>query len=701
MILAEKPQALGLLRQSLGNSAAEFRPGQWEAIDAIVNRSERRLVVERTGWGKSSVYFIATKLLRESGKGLTLIVSPLLALMRNQIEAAESLGVNAQTINSSNSDNWSEILLSVQNDEVDALLISPERLANSGFVEKVLMPISQNIGLLVVDEAHCISDWGHDFRPDYRRLINILQSMPKTVSILGTTATANDRVIQDIQEQLGDVVVQRGSLMRDSLTLQTIEMPTQAARLAWIAENIGNIPGTGIIYTLTTRDAEQVADWLVSNGINAKAYHSGVTSDEFEDSDSYKIHLEDLLLKNEIKVLVATTALGMGYDKPDLGFVIHYQSPASIIAYYQQVGRAGRSIPVAYGFLLSGEEDDKINNFFRKSAFPKAEWVHSVLELLADHDGLTVSEIETCLNLRSGQIKKVLKFLSVETLSPVLKDGSRWMRTTNDYHIDTDKISKLTKQRLTEWDEIQAFIRHEGCQMQYLAAALDDPEPKPCGKCENCTGAEIVGCQIEHETGVRASQFLRHSEMDLKCGVQIPKGAFAEYEFSGNLHKNLRASMGKTLSRWGDAGWGETVRQNKNDGHFTEGLVEAVVEMINTRWNPEPAPTWVTCVPSINNPKLVPDFSQRVAASLGIPFYEVVTKVKNNDPQKFQENRFHQCKNLDGVFEISNIPESGPVLLIDDVIDSGLTMTVVSALLLRAGCDEVLPMALASSSVGG
>jgi len=698
--VAERQQALQLLRQALCNLGADFRDGQWDAIDAVVNKSERRLVVERTGWGKSSVYFIATKLLRAEGKGPTLIISPLLALMRNQIDSATAYGIKAETLNSSNPDDHSAIFSGIDKNEIDVLLISPERLANSEFVEKVLIPISQNIGMLVVDEAHCISDWGHDFRPDYRRLVSILQHMPKTVSILGTTATANNRVIEDIKSQLGDVVVQRGPLIRESLLLQTIVMSSQAARLAWLAQVIPEIDGAGIVYTLTTKDAEQIADWLTESGIDAKAYHGHIMADGFENSADYKIHLEREFLANNIKVLVATSALGMGYDKPDLSFVFHYQAPASIITYYQQVGRAGRGIPSAYGVLLMGNEDEKINDFFRKNAFPKTDWIDSVLELLEQSDGLSVPQIETCLNLRKSQIQKVLKFLSVESPSPIVKSGSRWFRTPNQYKFDTEKVTNLTTQRLTEWYEIQEYVEHSNCLMRFLASVLDDPNPKDCGQCENCLGHPIFIPEIQHDMGVKSTQFLKHSEKDLHCGVLIPKGAFSEYALSGKLPEELRASVGKTLSRWGDAGWGEMVRSGKQAGKFDMMLVDAVVDMIANRWTPDPAPTWITCIPSTNNPKLVPRFAQQVAEGLSLPFHAIVGKLKNNPPQKLQENRFHQCKNLDGVFSVEKIPIEGPVILIDDVVDSGMTLTVVSALLLQAGCGEVLPLALASSKAG-
>ena len=333
-----KENGLKLLRKALNNSSAEFRDGQWEAIDSLVNGKKKLLVVQRTGWGKSYVYFISTKILRDQGKGATVIISPLLALMRNQVEAAERLGLNAISINSTNPNDWEIQKQAVLNNEVDALLISPERLANERFMSDVLRPISDKIGLFVVDEAHCISDWGHDFRPDYRRIVSILQFMPDGMPILGTTATANSRVCDDIVSQLGNIEIIRGPLTRKSLILQNIKLDDQPSRLAWLKENIPNIPGSGIIYVLTKRDAQIVTKWLVQNNIKAFYYYSGAVNDEIEDSDTYRQYVEEALYNNQIKVVVSTSALGMGYDKPDLGFVIHYQAPGSIITYYQQVG---------------------------------------------------------------------------------------------------------------------------------------------------------------------------------------------------------------------------------------------------------------------------------------------------------------------------------------------------------------------------
>ena len=441
--MSDKQYSLGLLRQAIGNEAVDFRDGQWEAIDALVNRRERRLVVERTGWGKSLVYFIATRILRDQGSGPTLIVSPLLALMRNQVEAAEKLEIKAITINSTNQSEWQELQNNVLSGKADVLLISPERLANDDFVENVLIPLTEHIGLLVIDEAHCISDWGHDFRPDYRRLVNVLQRIPGNVPVLGTTATANDRVVRDVQQQLGGIIIQRGPLMRETLGLQTIQLPTQAERLAWLVDHINELPGTGIIYTLTRRDANQVAGWLKEHGVSAEAYYSDVNSDNFENSDSYRQYLEQQLLRNDIKALVATTALGMGYDKPDLGFVVHYQAPGSVVAYYQQVGRAGRSIEYAMGILMSGQEDGDIQDFFRRSAFPSEISVKTILEALEEHDGLSVRELEKIVNLRYGQIEHALKYLSVDNPSPVIKIGNAWRRTPTQYQMNNETDSSV------------------------------------------------------------------------------------------------------------------------------------------------------------------------------------------------------------------------------------------------------------------
>ena len=699
----ERQEAENLLRTAVGNPAVTFRQGQWEAIDALVNQRRKMLVVQRTGWGKSSVYFISTRILRDSGAGPTLIVSPLLALMRNQIEAADRLGVRAETINSTNRDHWDAIRNLVLQDKVDALLVSPERLSNEEFMESLLLPIADRIGLLVVDEAHCISDWGHDFRPDYRRLVGILRQMPPNMPVLGTTATANNRVINDVREQLGNLDIQRGTLARESLNLMTMRLPNPSERLAWLAQHIPNISGAGIIYVLTKRDADQVSRWLQSQGIEAYGYYSDVKHERFHGSDQYRTHLEDLLLDNKIKALVATTALSMGYDKPDLGFVIHYQAPSSVIHYYQHVGRAGRAIDKAYGILLSGSEDGRIHEYFRERAFPTEWQALSVLDALENSDGLSTTELDQRLNMRRRDIDEAMKYLSVENPSPVVMEGARWYRTPVRFQMNHSLIQRLTRQRESEWLELQEYVDSDTCLMAYLRNVLDDPETEDCGVCSVCLEWPEIRRSVDRNLVISAFSFLHHSEVPFKPKGYVPVGALQSYNIVGNLrNQNLMASEGRILSHWQDPGWGSDVAYDKqHNGYFRDDLVEAVADMYEKRWRPRPAPCWVTCVPSQNHPTLVPDFAKRLAMRLGLPFVDAIQKARDNEPQKNQQNSFHQCRNLDGAFAISGPIPQTPVLLVDDIIDSGWTVTVLAALLKQSGSGPVFPVALASTTPGG
>lgn len=691
-----KNQALSLLRQSLNNYTANFRDGQWEAIAALTQERSRLLVVQRTGWGKSLVYFLATRLLRDNGAGPTLLISPLLALMRNQIVAAGRIGIRAETINSSNLDEWELVKARLLAEQVDVLLISPERLANEDFREKILLPVAQRIGLFVVDEAHCISDWGHDFRPDYRRIVRVLQALPQNIPVLATTATANNRVVVDIINQLGqNLRVSRGLLNRDSLHLQNIYLPQPAARMAWLAQHLPTLPGSGIIYTLTIQDAKRVARWLKFQGIEAQAYHSQLDNEE-------RLILESQLLNNEIKALVATTALGMGFDKPDLGFVIHYQRPGSVVHYYQQVGRAGRAVDRAYGILLSGDEDEEIANYFIETAFPPQAHTQQVLNVLNQvEDGLSVPMLEQQLNLSKGQIEKVLKIVSLESPSPVTKQGNKWYATPIFYQPDPKRIEHLIQIRRNEQARMRAYMQSQECLMSFLARELDDPNPVACGKCAVCLDKLLLPETYSQAIINQAILFLRRSDQIIEPRKQVPSNALSSYGLTGRIPDNFRAEPGRALSLWGDAGWGEIVRRGKyQDKRFDDALVQGMVEMIQ-RWQPKPFPTWVTCVPSLNRPELVPDFAQRFARQLGLPFVPSVRKVRHNKPQKEMSNSYQQAQNLDGVFTVDSWEGiSGSVFLIDDMIDSGWTFTAIAALLRHAGSGVVFPLALALNSLG-
>ena len=682
-------RALELLRIGSGRADAAFRDGQEDAIRHIVEGRGRLLVVQKTGWGKSFVYFIATKLLREGGNGPALLISPLLSLMRNQIAAAERMGVRAATINSDNQGEWTEVEAKLGRNEIEILLISPERLANERFRTQVLAGIAARISLLVIDEAHCISDWGHDFRPHYRLLERIVRTLPPNLRLLATTATANNRVMEDLAAVLGpQLEVSRGDLNRASLSLQTIRLPSQAERMAWLAEQLATLQGHGIIYTLTVRDANQVADWLKNRGFNVEAY-TGETGDRREE-------LELALLHNQVKALVATTALGMGYDKPDLAFVIHYQMPGSVVAYYQQVGRAGRALDSAYGVLLSGEEEANITDWFISSAFPTRQEVADVLDALEkESSGLSVPELLGLVNLSKGRIEKTIALLSLESPAPIAKQGSKWQLTaatlSNGFW---ERAERLTALRRDEHQQMQEYVSLPfGQHMSFLIRALDgDPSaatPPALAPLPTNVNAALVR---------EAVAFLRRTSLPIKPREKWPTGGMPQYRVKGNIPDNFRSQPGKALCIWGDAGWGTLVRQGKyHDHHFADELVAACMKMIH-EWNPQPAPTWVTCVPSLRHPDLVPNFSQRLSAALGLPFYKVLEKTDNRPEQKTMANSTQQARNIDGSLALNDqsVPH-GPVLLIDDMVDSRWTLTVSAWLLRRGGSGEVWPMALSQT----
>ena len=700
----DRVSALSLLRTGVDDETAEFRDDQWEIIDALVNRREKVLLVQRTGWGKSAVYFITASMLRQQGFGVTLIVSPLVGLMRNQVRAGQRMGLRIGALHSGTNDRLDKFCELVRTDGLDILLVAPERFANHDFLDRLLPIIVERTGLLVIDEAHCISDWGNDFRPDYRRLSNIIQQLPPNSALLATTATANDRVIKDIGSQLGNVRISRGSLNRENLALQTMPIMSGADRLAWLAQVIPSLPGKGIIYTLTTRDAEQVAGWLGRHGVSAHAYHGSITTERYPDPEDARKYLEESFLTGDLAIMVATSALGMGYDNPHVRFVIHYQCPASVITYYQQVGRAGRGQQSAFGILLSGPEDADINQYFRTSSLPTGDDVRTILTALEEVESATSQQLESVVNMQRARVERTLKYLSVESPAPLVRAGSRWQRTPVPWNAaDQSRQEALIATRESEWRDMQRYLAlSDACQMHFLLEALDDPSAgERCGRCENCIGASLLPTVAGVKLARQAQQFIVQSaEHIIAPRRQIPRGAFRIYGFPTSIPASLRAQEGRTLCKWGDEGWGRIVALEKSRGAFGDTLVAPAIELIEARWRSSFVPEWVTCIPSSQHPNLVPDFARRIADRLTIPFFPIVVKTRKNAPQKLQDNSFHQCRNLDGMFRIDGRPASGPVLLVDDMVDSGWTFTVVALLLRQAGSGPVFPFALASTKSG-
>lgn len=682
-------RALELLRIGSGRADATFREDQEDAIRHIVEGQGRLLVVQKTGWGKSFVYFIATKLLRDGGNGPALLISPLLALMRNQIAAAERMGVRAATINSDNVDNWTQVEARLARGDVDILLISPERLANERFRTQVLAGIAAQISMLVIDEAHCISDWGHDFRPHYRLLERIVKTLPPNLRLLATTATANNRVMEDLAAVLGPKLeVSRGDLNRTSLSLQTIRLPSQAERLAWLAEQLALLQGHGIIYTLTVRDANQVAAWLKTQGINVEAY-TGETGDRRE-------ALEQALLNNEVKALVATTALGMGYDKPDLAFVIHYQMPGSVVAYYQQVGRAGRALESAYGVLLSGEEEAEITNWFIKNAFPTKREVTEILNALEEEpNGLSVPELLTRVNIEERRVKHAISLLSLEAPAPIAKQKSKWQLVAATLSDEFwARAERLTALRQTELQQMQEYVSLPfGEHMGFLIGALDG-DPRLVTK----PALPPLPATVNDGLVRDAIAFLRRTSLPIKPREKWPVGGMPQYGIHNASNIPYQAQPGKALCVWGDAGWGSLVRRGKyHDGKFADDLVGACVKMVR-EWNPQPKPTWVTCVPSLRHPDRVPNFAKRLAAALALPFHMVIAKTDDRPEQKTMANSTQQARNIDGSLALNGQPvPHGPVILVDDMVDSRWTLTVAAWLLRKSGSGDVYPMALSQT----
>ncbi len=676
-----------LLRQMLGRNAV-FRDGQREAILALVEERSRLLVVQKTGWGKSLVYFVATRLLRDRGAGPTLLISPLLSLMRNQEQMAERIGIRARRLDSSNPQHWSDVLQDLRFGRCDLLMVSPERLANENFRTQILPLVQQGIGMLVVDEAHCISDWGHDFRPDYRRIIQIVRVLPSTVPVLATTATANNRVVEDIARQLADrPIVMRGSLARATLRLQTIRLTEPSERLAWLAMHLPTLRGSGIIYCLTVRDTELVASWLQSRGINVVPYHADLTTEEREAT-------EQRLLANDIKAVAATVALGMGFDKPDLGFVIHYQRPGSVVAYYQQIGRAGRAGQDAFAILLSGAEDDQIQEYFISRAFPDADQQRQVVEAVAVSDEMTIGEIEQQVNLSHRRIEQCLKFLEVE--GAVVREGRVYRRTPVPWLPDSERAARVTQLRYHELSRMQEFLTTRECLMAFVARELDAPAAATCGRCANCCG-DLLPRTYEPELAQEAERFLSRRWVTIQPRLMLPAGVLPERK-SRKLDPESLIGPALVLSAYADSARGRLVRMGKYEtGYFDNRLLDEATVAITATWEIDTSTWWLTAVPSLRSPGLVADFAQRLADRLGIPYAPALVKTKETRKQKLMQNSAQQVENILHAFgAVPGRVRSGPVILVDDIIDSRWTVTICGARLRRAGSGPVYPFALAT-----
>jgi ATP-dependent DNA helicase RecQ len=686
--------------RKLAGPAAVLRDDQWTAIEALVGDRRRVLLVQRTGFGKSAVYFVATALLRAAGAGPTVIVSPLLALMRNQVEAAAAAGIRAATINSANVTDWTDITKAVAAGEVDVLLVSPERLNNPDFRDNVLPELAATCGLLVVDEAHCVSDWGHDFRPDYRRIRTFLAGLGDDVPVLATTATANERVTQDVAEQLGaDALVLRGPLDRESLRLGVLTLPSPAHRLGWLAAHLADLPGSGIIYTLTVAATEEVAGFLREQGYQVAAYSGRTDPTEREGAEAD-------LLANRIKALVATSALGMGFDKPDLGFVVHLGAPASPIAYYQQVGRAGRAVASADVLLLPGAEDEAIWRYFASLAFPPADQVERVLSTLSATDRpLSTQALEARVDLRRGRLELMLKVLDVDGAVRRVKGG--WAGTGADWTYDEQRYARVAQARSAEAAAMRAYTNTAscGCRLEFLRRQLDDPYAAPCGRCDRCAGTWFA-TEVPPGALDAAQVRLGRPGVEIEARKLWPSGGDAlGVPLTGKIAPAQAAEHGRALGRLSDLGWGsrlrELLRPGAPDVDVPDDVFAALVKVLAS-WDWDRRPAGVVSMGSRTRPRLVGSLARRLAQVGRLEFLGELVRVGGGPPGAAAVS--NSVQRLAAVHDGFGLPDGlgaglvalgAPVLLVDDVVNSGWTMTVAARLLRQAGAVAVLPLALA------
>ena len=692
------PAALEKLRALVQNPEAQFHEGQFEAISALVEHRRRALVVQRTGWGKSAVYFISSLLLREQGLGPTLIVSPLLALMRDQVAAAARAGVRAAAINSANVLEWREILDKLQRNELDVLLVSPERLNNPSFREHQLPLLMAHLGLLVIDEAHCISDWGHDFRPDYRRIRDLINRLPQNLPVLATTATANSRVVADVAEQLAggghEVFTLRGSLARDSLRLGVLRLPSPRMQLAWLLSHLQSFNGSGIIYTLTVSAAEDIARMLREAGHEVAAYTGRTDLEERE-------RLEQALKNNQVKALIATSALGMGFDKPDLGFVIHVGAPSSPVAYYQQVGRAGRGSINADVLMLPGPDDAEIWQYFATSSMPDQERATAVLGALAAANGpMSVPALESAVNVRRSPLELLLKVLAVD--GAVERVAGGWMRTDMPWHYDAERYRRVAQSRSQEQRMMLDYENTRGCRMEFLARALDDPDAKPCGRCDNCAG-QWFDDHIPDASKDDAQAALVQAGVPIEPRKMYPSGLDKlGYALKGKIPVDEQVQIGRALARLTDLGWGGRLRQlfaQPEDKPIEPAMFNACVKVL-AEWNWEQRPVGVVAMPSAHRPQLVTSLAMALAET-GRLRYLGALQYRGSGPQSGPGgNSAFRVAEVADAFEVPPALEQllatapGPVLLVDDLVDSRWSLAMAGRALRIAGAPGVLPFTL-------
>jgi len=663
---------------TMAGTEATPRPGQVDAVAALLSANQRVLVVQATGWGKSAVYWAATLARRDEGAGPTIVISPLLALMRDQVAAAERVGIRAATVNSANRDDWDLIFDELARDAVDVLLVSPERLTHPDFMARA-MPALRSSGLLVIDEAHCISDWGFDFRPDYQRIAKLLVHLDASIPVLATTATATSRVIDDLTFQLGPTTkVIRGPLARRSLSLAVVPGLNAVERFAWVADAIGEFDGSGIIYGLTIDGVHALAAFLREEGHEVEAY-TGQTPPDIREQ------IEARLRANDLKAVVATSALGMGYDKPDLAFCLHVGSPNSPVAYYQQVGRAGRALESAVGVLLpAAESDQRIWDYFITATLPDPQEAQRVLTLLAERPMSTV-QLESQLNRPRSRVEILLKQLHVD--AAVSKSGSTWELGARPWEYDEAKYDRVIRLRRREAEIMSAYARAERCLMQLLIEALDDPAAQPCGTCSVCTGRlPKPGTAPDPSTVQRALAAMRRRPNVLEPRKRWPTGG----PWKGKI---VGMEKGRAIVRGEASGWDHiTDGVEQADGPLGTDFQQAVRDVLSD-WRREglPAIGAVVPMPNLEHPRRVSAIAELAAGIVGAPVREVLSASPLPGPPS--QPSLPRVRELEQSLSLLGSAPRGVVLLVDESTRTRWGLTVAAHLLTSAGTAAVVPFA--------
>jgi ATP-dependent DNA helicase RecQ len=647
-----------------------FFDDQWKTIDRILQK-KRVLLIEKTGFGKSLTFqFPATQF-----DGLTIIFSPLIALMRDQIKSLKEKGIKVGLINSGQTDEENDLTIqNAINNKLKILYIAPERQENSVWQEAVL---KMNISFVVIDEAHCISTWGHDFRPAFKRIVNLTKLLPSNIPVLATTATATVSVANDIKNQIGgDIELIRGDLLRENLKLNVIHVESEEDKMAWISNYLKKVKGNGIIYTGTRSNAEIFSKWCESEKLNTIYYHAGL------DSDSRKL-VEKEWMNNKYKAVISTNALGMGIDKSDIRFIIHTQIPQSPIHYYQEIGRAGRDGQTAEIFLLFNPKDTDLPLSFINNARPSIDKYQRVINALK-LEPLGERNLMKATNLKQTQVRTIkADLLDQKIIREVMYGRSKkYEYQYNAPQLNTTVFEALRDHRLREFEKMVEYTNTDKCKMLYLCNYLGDTNSNNCEMCDSC---------------LNNKNHFSMSESDKEKIKQFQDNFFPILEVETNRTNLIN---GVASSYYGFSNVGRVIHKCKyeNGGDYPDILIKQTLKAFSKTFKGQKFDL-ILFVPPTKSGKLVENFATKIAYTIKLPIYSL-KKSRETKEQKIFQNSALKTENIKDVFEIGIDVTNKSILLIDDIFDSGATIKEIGKMLTKKGAKIIAPLVIAKT-VGG